>query len=253
MLKSMTGFGRCEEVIEGYAVQLQIKSVNHRYSDFTIKTPRRYSFLEDTLRRLAVDSIARGKVEILLSMEKENGDDQVVSLDRAMAEGYLEALRGMKEYGLKDDLTLTSMVGFHDLFRTEQTAEDEELLVRVVTEAFQMAHGEFVEMRRSEGTRLEESLKGHLAALLEEVTAIEGKSAASVEAYRERLRSKLQEILEDKQVETRVVSCKRRPFLPIKLPWTRKRFVCAAMSKPLRRPWIRKSLSERNWTLLCRK
>lgn len=201
MLKSMTGFGRCEEVIEGYAVQLQIKSVNHRYSDFTIKTPRRYSFLEDTLRRLAVDSIARGKVEILLSMEKENGDDQVVSLDRAMAEGYLEALRGMKEYGLKDDLTLTSMVGFHDLFRTEQTAEDEELLVRVVTEAFQMAHGEFVEMRRSEGARLEESLKGHLAALLEEVTAIEEKSAASVEAYRDRLWSKLQEILEDKQVD----------------------------------------------------
>ncbi len=201
MLKSMTGFGRCEEVVEGFSVQVQIKSVNHRYGDFTIKTPRRYSFLEEPLRALAVASIARGKVEVGLTLEKEDAGDTAITLDKPVAEGYLSALRELKEYGLKDDLTISSMIGLHDIFKVKQEETDEALLLRIVNDAFQKALAEFVEMRKAEGARLEENLRQHLDALLQEVSAIEELSPASVEAYRERLRMRIQEVLADKQVE----------------------------------------------------
>ncbi len=201
MLKSMTGFGRCEEVVDGFLVQLQIKSVNHRYSDFTIKTPRRYAFLEEPLRALAAESISRGKVEILLGLEKESADDTVITLDLPMAEGYLQALRSLADYGLRDDLTISAMTRFHDIFKMEQKETDETLLVQIVSDAFRKALDEFLEMRRAEGLRLEESLRQHLDALLEEVSAIEEHSPVCVEAYRERLRGKIQEVLAGKQVD----------------------------------------------------
>ncbi len=201
MLKSMTGFGRCEEVIEGFSVQVQIKSVNHRYSDFTIKTPRRYSFLEEPLRSLAMNSIARGKVEVLLSLEKEDAGDITIALDKPVAEGYINALRELGEYGLKDDLTISSLIGLHDIFSVKQEELDEEQLLRIVNDAFQKAFAEFVSMRREEGARLEENLRQHLDALLGEVSQIEEKSPASVHAYRERLRNRIQEVLEDKQID----------------------------------------------------
>ncbi len=207
MLKSMTGFGRCEEVIEGFSVQVQIKSVNHRYGDFTIKTPRRYNFLEEPLRALAVASIARGKVEVGLTLEKEDAGDTAITLDKPVAEGYLSALRELKEYGLKDDLTISSMIGLHDIFKVKQEETDEALLLRIVNDAFQKALAEFVEMRKAEGARLEENLRQHLDALLQEVSAIEELSPASVEAYRERLRTRIQEVLADKQVdESRILT-----------------------------------------------
>lgn len=207
MLKSMTGFGRCEEVIEGFSISLQMKSVNHRYSDFTIKTPRRYGFLEEPLRTLAMNSIARGKVEILLSLEKENAGDTTVILDEAVAEGYINALRGLKKYRLKDDLKLSSTVSFHDIFRTKQEAVDEELLLKIVTEAFQKALKEFIAMREAEGQRLLGSLKEHLNALLSEVAEIEKHTPEHIEAYRERLRNKIREVLEDKQIdESRILT-----------------------------------------------
>ena len=207
MLKSMTGFGRCEELTEGYSIQVQIKSVNHRYSDFTVKTPRLYTFLEDPLRTLAMQSIARGKVEILLTIEKKESDDTVISLDRPIADGYLTALRSLCDDGLTDDLTLSSMVGFHDIFRTEYKEIDEAHLLSLVSGVFQKALAEFMEMRRSEGARLETSLREHLTALLREIAAIEDRSPACVEAYRTRLRSKLEEVLSGTNIdESRILT-----------------------------------------------
>lgn len=201
MLRSMTGFGRCEEVIEGFSIQVQIKSVNHRYSDFTIKTPRFYTFLEDKLRTLAMNSIARGKVEILLNLEKQASDDKVITLDRSAAEGYMNALRLLTEYGLKDDLSLSSMTDFHDIFRIEYKETDEAHLSELVAGVFQKALEEFSQMRCTEGARLEESLRQHLSALLHEVEAVEIRSPQCVEAYRQRLRAKLQEVLSETSVD----------------------------------------------------
>lgn len=195
MLQSMTGFGRCDTVMNGFHLQIQIKSVNHRYSDFTIKTPRYYNFLEDKIRNLAMASIARGKVEIVLSLEREESDDKVITLDKPVAESYLNALRQLDAYGLKDDLSLSSMVSFHDIFRVEHMEIDEEQIEKLVTEVFHLALSEFLEMRKTEGARLEANLREHLDALLNEVLQVETLSPQSVEAYRTRLRTKLEEVL----------------------------------------------------------
>ncbi len=207
MLQSMTGFGRCDTVIDGFHIQIQMKSVNHRYSDFTIKTPRYYNFLEDKLRNLAMASIARGKVEIILSLEREESDDKVITLDKAVADGYINALRQLKESGLTDDLTLSSMVGFHDIFRVEHMEINEEQMEKLVAEGFVIALSEFLEMRHTEGVRLKESLQEHLKSLLNEVSQVEVLSVQSVEAYRTRLRNKLEEILADTSVdESRILT-----------------------------------------------
>lgn len=201
MIQSMTGFGRCDTVIDGFHVQIQMKSVNHRYSDFTIKTPRYYNFLEDKLRSLAMAAIARGKVEIILTLEREESDDKVITLDKAVADGYLNALRQLEDSGLKDDLTLSSMVHFHDIFRVEHMEINEEQMEALVADAFQIALAEFLEMRRTEGARLKQSLQEHLESLLNEVSQIEVLSPQSVEAYRTRLRNKLEELLADTAVD----------------------------------------------------
>ena len=207
MLKSMTGFGRSDIRDDGYSIQIQIKSVNHRYSDFTVKTPRLYSFLEDPIRSLASKEIARGKVEILLFIEKSEGTDTTVTLDRPLAEGYLNALRGLKEYGLCDDLTLSSMAGFRDIFRMQDSAIDEDAVTALVQKAFGLAAEEFTKMRLAEGDRLAKSLDAHLTALGHEVDAIAARSPQCIEAYRNRLRAKLAEVLADKKIdESRILT-----------------------------------------------
>ena len=201
MLKSMTGFGRCETVAEGFEIKIQIKSVNHRYSDFTIKTPRYYTFLEDKLRTLAAQSISRGKVEVILSIAKKESDDKVITLDRPVAEGYINALRGAENLGVEDDLSLSVISRFPDVFRIETKEIDEEQIFRLVSDAFNLALNEFIEMRKTEGARLEEALRQYLDDLLNQVKEIEERSPKCVEEHRERLRTKLMEILEDRSVD----------------------------------------------------
>ena len=207
MLKSMTGFGRCDVLSEGFHIQIQIKSVNHRYSDFTIRTPRYYTFLEDTVRALAIEHIARGKVEIQLNIEKEISDDKIISLDRPVAEGYINALRSLSEYGLNDDLSFSTMSSFHDIFHIEYKEIDEDLITRIVTDAFKTAIEDFDNMRFAEGVRLEQSLHSHIDTLCTEISEIERLSPQTVEAYRNRLRQKLEEVLSSSSIdESRIIT-----------------------------------------------
>lgn len=201
MLKSMTGFGRCDVLLDGYHVQIQIKSVNHRYSDITIKAPRHCAFLEDKLKSLALSSIARGKVDILLSLEQEQADDKIITLEEATAEGYLNALRSLTRYGLTDDLTVSSLAQFHDIFHISYKEADEEKILQVVTHAFEQALTEFMAMRIQEGSNLESSLRQHLVALEQEIAFIEDFSPRCVDTYRDRLRAKLEEVLADTTID----------------------------------------------------
>ena len=207
MLKSMTGFGRHEELIDGFHIQAQIKSVNHRYSDFTIKSPRYYAFLEDKLRNLAMKNIARGKVEILLTIDKKENDDKIISLDRTVAQGYIDALRSLTEYGLKDDLTVSALADFQDIFNIEYREIDEEQITALASGVFKKAMAEFLEMRRTEGLRLKESLNQHLDSLLNIVATVEKRSPKTLEEYRLRLRNKIEEVLADKNIdESRILT-----------------------------------------------
>ncbi len=201
MLKSMTGFGRCETIIDGFEIKIQIKSVNHRYSDFTIKTPRHYTFLEDKLRTLAAQSIARGKVEILLSISRKETDDKVITLDKPLAQGYINALKSAPELNLADDLTMTTISRFPDIFKIETKEVDEEQIFRMVSEVFNSALKEFIDMRINEGARLEICLKQYLTDLLVHVSAVEERSPECVDEYRERLRAKIADILSDRSID----------------------------------------------------
>ncbi|MEE1048196.1 MAG: YicC/YloC family endoribonuclease [Clostridia bacterium] len=207
MLKSMTGFGRSEQLIDGYLVKVQMKSVNHRYSDFTIKTPRYYAFLEDKIRNAAMKSISRGKVEILVSIEQKEDDDREITLNRPVAEGYIKALHELSELGVRDDLSVSAMSRLNDIFDVEYKEIDEEKITAMVLEVFSAALADFVAMRIDEGKRLGDSLNQHLESLLSEAEIIEKRSPECVSEYMNRLRKKLEDILADRSVdETRIIT-----------------------------------------------
>ncbi len=207
MLKSMTGFGRAEQLIEGYLIKVQIKSVNHRYSDFAIKVPRYYSFLEDKIRNAAMSAISRGKVEIFVTVEQKEDDDREITLNRPVAEQYIKVLKSLSEYGVTDDLSVSSMIRLNDIFDVEYKEIDEEKIAELVLSVFSDALNEFIKMREEEGKRLAENLNSHINDLLSEVSYIEKASPECVEKHRERLRAKLNEILGDRDIdETRLIT-----------------------------------------------
>lgn len=207
MLKSMTGFGRGECGADDYVIKVQIKSVNHRYADFLIKTPRIYNFLEDKIRRFAADNISRGKVEISVGIEHINSADKEIRLNAPMANEYISAMRELAQFGVADDLSMSAMLGLSDIFDVEYKEIDEDAITELAMSALSAAFDDFNVMRINEGARLGENLKCHLSDLLAEIEMIELRSPQCVEEYRERLRKKLEEVLGDRTVdETRVIT-----------------------------------------------
>lgn len=192
----MTGFGLAEEMIDGYLIKAQLRAVNHRYADFTIKTPKYYAFLEDKIRKEAMKSISRGKVEIFIAIEQKEDSDREITLNRSVAEGYINALRELKEFGIEDDLSISSMVRINDIFDVEFKEIDEEKITEMTLKVFNKALADFVSMRCDEGKNLEISLREHLASIGGEIEFIENRSPKCVEEYRERLKKKLDEILD---------------------------------------------------------
>lgn len=201
MLRSMTGFGRAEKQFDNFQVGVQIKSVNHRYSDFTIRLPRHYQFLEEKIHQLASSSISRGKVEIFVNIEQKESDDRVITLDEPVAEGYITALRGLEKFGLADDLTMSTLSRFDGIFHIEHKEVDEEAVFAMVREVFLLANAEFSKMREAEGARLEKDIDSHLDKILAEVEKVEIRSPKRAEDYRLRLEEKLRKILEDRSID----------------------------------------------------
>ena len=129
MLKSMTGYGRREAVTEGKKILVEIKSVNHRYSDYNIKVQRHLGFLEDKIRKYVSSSITRGKVDIYLNVENYETADKQITLNKEIAKNYIDVLYQLRdEFGLKDDITVSNVASNPDIFSTERVEEDEEAL-----------------------------------------------------------------------------------------------------------------------------
>ena len=207
MLKSMTGFGRAEEVVDDLEIKISVKSVNHRYSDFYIKVPRYYNFLEEKIRACASRYISRGKAEIMVSIDQLNGDDRIVKLNRGVAESYIEALKELKEYDLTDDLSISTIAGFSDIYNIEYKEIDEELICKYVLGVLEKAMEEFVEMRTAEGGRLAEKLYEQLDGVLVLVDKIEKRSPECTKEYMDKLYKKLSEILESTAIdESRILT-----------------------------------------------
>lgn len=208
MLKSMTGYGRQEMIVDGKKILVEIKSVNHRFADYNIKVPRHLGFLEDKVKKLASENITRGKVDIYINIESSEEADKDILLNMELAKSYIEALHKLRdEFGLKDDITVSSVARYSDIFRAERREEDEEALWQAVKSVMEEALRAFVAMRSREGERIEQDLVARIAYMKELAAKVEERSPQTVKEYRDRLYARIKEVLEDRTVdEARVLT-----------------------------------------------
>lgn len=204
----MTGYGRCHRIVDGREILVEIKSVNHRYFEFNARVPRAYGYLEEKLKGFIQPSASRGKIEVNVSVYSVEGTDAYVEINHSAAAGYVNALRSVrKELNLEDDLSLSAISRFSDVFSVHKEIEDEEVIWNAVRPVAQQALGSFVAMRAAEGERLKEDLLHKLDEIAASVKVVEARSPETVTAYREKLYAKLTEILEGKDLdEARVLT-----------------------------------------------
>ena len=204
----MTGYGRNEAVIDGKKIYCEIKSVNHRYSDYSIKVPRNLGFLEDKIKKLASEKISRGKVDIYVGIEYTETSDRRIFLNEELAKEYLTALSQLRdELGLRDDISVMNVARLPDIFRAERLEEDEDKLWEAVSSVVRAALDEFTAMREREGQRIEKDLSARIEYMRGVAAKVEARSPETVEEYRARLYNKIKEVLDGKEVdEARVLT-----------------------------------------------
>ncbi|MCQ2464325.1 MAG: YicC family protein [Oscillospiraceae bacterium] len=202
MIRSMTGFGRDRMTLNGRDILVEIKSVNHRYNELSIKLSRAYTYLEEPLKKLVQDSISRGKTEVSVTITNISAPDTVIDVNTALARGYVDALRrANEELGLMDDLSLSRITRFQDIFTVVKAADDEDQIWNDVKTVAESALGMFVSMRETEGVKMKEDVLGRLETIEKWVGFIEEKSPETVTAYREKLFAKLSDLLSDTSID----------------------------------------------------
>lgn len=208
MIKSMTGFGRAEINKEGITVLCEIKAVNHRYFEFSLRAPRNCQFLEDRLKKTVSGKVSRGKVDmsINITLEKEVGSEIIIN--REFTDGYVAAVKTLaKDYRLKNDFTVSALASNPDVFTVRKRELDEELLTSVVLEAAESALDKFIEMRKSEGVALAADVMGRAKTILENVEKVEERSPETVKEYSEKLKQKIRDLLEGHEAdEQRIIT-----------------------------------------------
>lgn len=196
MIRSMTGYGRDQQLLHGRSITVEIRSVNHRYFEFSCRAPRGCAFLEDRLKRALQSAISRGKVEAALTLQTVESRNTSVAVDHALAGQYITALRTLgEEYALPDDLTLSTVCRLPDIFTLCRGEEDEEELAADVLSVLQKALEQFVAMRETEGERLKADVLSRLLTMEEHLSFVEERSPQTVAEYRARLTAKLTELL----------------------------------------------------------
>ena len=202
MIKSMTGFGRCEVAENSRKFTVEMKSVNHRYLDVNIKLPKSLNFFESAIRSELKNYISRGKVDVFVSYEVLSENTTSVRYNRELAGEYLRYLRQIaEEFGLENDIRVSTLSKYPDVFVMEETGVDEEELWKELQKAVQGAAKMFVDTRIAEGEHLKEDLVEKLDGMLELVDFISERSPKLVEEYRQRLKDKVQELLRDTAVD----------------------------------------------------
>ncbi len=202
MIMSMTGYGRAEQGFEGYDITVELRSVNHRYFEFSIRAPRQYAFLEDKLKKLCQSRISRGKVDMFLTVVSHDNGGVEVSVNHPLAKGYVDALNELADtYGIPNGVNAAVISRFTDVFTVNRVAVDEDALWADVAAVANSAVDAFIEMRRIEGAKLREDVLGRAKTILGYVAEIETESPNTVAAYRARLEEKMRELLGAAQVD----------------------------------------------------
>ena len=202
MIKSMTGFGRCEVQKDARKFNVELKGVNHRYLDVNIRMPKKLNFFETPIRTLLKSYATRGKVDIFITYEDSSQNQVAVKYNEALAAEYLKYLNRMaEEFGLENDVRVSTLSRYPEIFTMEEQAEDEEELWNGLREALEGAFAQFVETRTTEGENLKKDILEKLGILEELVGYIEERSPQIVREYREKLEEKTKELLADAQIE----------------------------------------------------
>lgn len=202
MIKSMTGFGRCEITENNRKFTVEMKSVNHRYLDVNMKMPKKLSFFETSIRSELKGYISRGKVDIFISYEDFTENNTSVRYNREIAEAYLNYLKQMaEEFGLENDIRVSGLSKFPEVFTMEEQGMDEEGLWKLLCKAVHGAIDGFVRTRITEGEHLKEDLIGKLDGMLKLVDFVEERSPQITQEYHVRLEEKVAELLRDAKVD----------------------------------------------------
>ena len=208
MVKSMTGYGRAVETVNGREFTVEIRSVNNRYLDCTVKLPRSFSFAEEAVKAAVKAAVSRGKVDVYISVRSETEADVQVTLNKPVVEGYLAAMRQMvSDYGVTDDISVSTLSRMSDVFVVDKPKADEDQLKADLLSVVEKALLAYDAMRVTEGLALENDLRSRANTILELVAQVEELNPKTVSDYRKRLEEKMREVLENKSIdESRILT-----------------------------------------------
>lgn len=208
MVKSMTGFGRGEYEENGRSFTVEIKTVNHRYSDVSIKLPRQLSYLEDDIRKYILQRIARGKIDVYITQDKFSEEDVSVTIDDALASAYIKAMYELRDrYNLKDDISVVSVAKIPDLMNVSKVEEEKEKIWSTLSCALEKSLNGLIEMRKTEGSRLASDIISRGRYIKTIVERIEERSPEVVKDYKTKLEERIKEIAGDINIdETRLAT-----------------------------------------------
>ena len=198
----MTGYGRSQQLVDGMNITVEIKSVNHRYFEFSSRLPRSYGFLDEKLKSFFMGKLTRGKMECYVQIETVEEPDTIISVNHPLVKGYLDAYKELSEtYGLDNNIKVSDVSRVSDVFSIRKQAADEDKIWAAVQVVAEEALNGFVSMREREGSRLKDDVLSRLETILDNVSFIEERSPETVKEYNEKLLGRLRELLADAHID----------------------------------------------------
>ena len=202
MVKSMTGYGRAEDTLNGCTITVELRAVNNRYLDCNVRMPRLYLFAEETIKSRVQNTISRGKVDVFVTLDSTGGEQVQVSVNQPLADGYYAALTQLAErYGLSKDISVSLLSRFPDVLLAEKAEEDVEQRAQDICSVLDRALDDFDQMRTREGARLEADVLSRAARIEELVGKVEERSPQTVAEYRAKLEARMNEVLSNTQLD----------------------------------------------------
>lgn len=202
MVRSMTGFGRSKNQINGFDVTVEIKSVNHRYFEFSCRMPRAFNFLEEKIKSYLNQKISRGKVEVSIMVDDLNQNSTVVEINREYADAYIKALQDLsKEYKLKNDVKVSTVANNSEMFKIRRQQIEDDVIEAAIMPVLEEACNNFISMRSVEGERLLKDVISRTDYILSKVEIIEKRSPETVAAYQEKITNKIKDLIGDNTVD----------------------------------------------------
>ncbi len=204
MIRSMTGYGRSQAVVDTMNITVELKSVNHRYFEFNSRVPRSYGFLDEKLKSYIGSRVSRGKVECYVSVENLEDDEIEILVNHSLAKSYLNALKDLADtnaLNLRDDLAMSSLARYNDIFTVHKQEADEEKIWNAVKSVAETAVDKFISMREAEGEKLKNDVLSRADLILQKVSLIEERSPETVKEYNDKLLTRISEFLSDIQVD----------------------------------------------------